>query len=95
MLTSSHFTEFIEKLIAMVCREVIIDISSTVVDESKEIVLIEFASLSSNTTLRMTFLECQYIPVELEIIKNIVCSAGIGGRLSGPRLMCRGQVFAA
>ena len=35
-------------------REVIIDISSTVVDESKEIVLFEFGSHSSNTTLRMT-----------------------------------------
>jgi len=45
----------------MVSREVVIDISSTVVDESKEIVLIEFAPISSNTTLRMTLLECQYI----------------------------------
>jgi len=79
----------------MVCREVIIDISSTVVDESKEIVLFEFASLSSNTTLRMALLECQYILVELESITSYVCSDGVGGRLSGPRLVCRGQVFAA
>jgi len=33
-------------------REVILDVSSTVVDESKEIVLVEFASLS-NAALRM------------------------------------------
>jgi len=39
---------------SVLCREVIIDMSSTVVDESKEIVLVEFASLSSNVTLRMT-----------------------------------------
>jgi len=38
------------------CREVILDISLTAVDESKEIVLVEFASLSSNDTLRMTFM---------------------------------------
>ena len=38
-------------------REVILDISSTVVDESKQIILIEFSSLSTNASLRMT--ECQ------------------------------------
>ena len=42
------------KVNAVFCSEVIIDISSTDVDESKEIVLFEFASLSSNSSLRTT-----------------------------------------
>ena len=39
----------------MFSREIIVDISSTAVDESKPIVLLEFAS-TLNTTLRMTSL---------------------------------------
>ena len=53
----------------MFCREVIIDISSTVVDESKEIVLIAFASISSNSSLRMTCMnvKCQVAVVRLAL----------------------------
>ena len=36
---------------AIFSSEIVLDISSTVVDESKEIVLFEFASVSSNVTL--------------------------------------------
>jgi len=65
------FTEFLCALVilarfnAVYCREVIIDISSTVVDESKEIVLIEYASLSSNDTLRMIYMTSKVFPLEL------------------------------
>ena len=53
----------------MFSREVILDISSTVVDESKEIVLIEFASLSStNVTLRMT---CMRVKGILLVISSL------------------------
>ena len=46
----------------LLCRQVILDISSTVVDESKEIVIVEFASLSSsNATLRMTCMSAKAI----------------------------------
>jgi len=65
------FTEFLRALVVlakvngMYCREVILDISSTIVGESKEIVLIEFASLSSNDTLRMTCMAIKVFPLEL------------------------------
>jgi len=50
------------------CSEVIIDISSTVVDESKQIVLVEFASLAVNVSLRMPYMSL----FELEAISNAV-----------------------
>ena len=45
------FSEYLVK--SVYSREIILDISSTVVDELKEIVLFQFDSLS-NDTLRMT-----------------------------------------
>jgi len=47
---------------ALYSREVVIDISATVVDESKEIILIGLTSLPSNTTLRMTCMSVKIIP---------------------------------
>ena len=70
----------------MFCREVIIDISSTVVDESKEIVLIEFASISSNIALRMTCMRVIVYPF-VESISRIVNSECDGGGLSRPRVL--------
>jgi len=74
MTTFDSFTEFLRTLIMLAkfsgvyCREVILDISSLVVDESKEIVLIEFASLSSNDTLRTTCRLPKYSLLNFEVI---------------------------
>jgi len=73
------------------CREIItLDISSTVVDESKEIVLIEFASSSSIIPLRMT---CMSVRESVCDHSRIVYSERDRGGLSRPRLLRRGQVF--
>ena len=50
------------------CSEIIIDVSSTDVDESKEIVLFEFASLSSNSSLRTTCMSGKVIRLAVEHI---------------------------
>ena len=75
-------------------REVIVDISSTVVDESKEIVLLEIDSLSSNATM----LRMIYSILLLEIKKHFIhCSSSKsdGGGLSKPRFLRRNVVFPA